>query len=88
MSYNALKKSTDKRSLSAYSPNSKKKVNRSRGAYIFCYKLLSRGITLFSMMFVFTICGVVGAGAPKDSCYEIGIGLEAVILVLLLLLFS
>ena len=84
MNYEVIKKHSDGRSLSIGSVGSEKTNNGGRGAFIFDCTLLYRGITICSMVIVFTVCGMIVAGMPKDICYETGIGAEAVMLGILL----
>ena len=84
MNYEVIKKYTDGRSLSSGSVGSEKRTNGGRCTFIFDCMLLYQGITICSMVIVFTVCGMIVAGVPKDSCYETGIGADAVMLVILL----
>ena len=84
MNYAVIKKQTEGRSLSMGSVESEKTIDGSRGTFIFDSTLLYRGITICSMVILVTVCGMIVAGVPKDSCYETGIGAEAVMVVILL----
>lgn len=84
MNYAVIKKQTEGRSLSIGSVESEKTIDGSRGTFIFDSTLLYRGLTICSMVIVFTVCGMIVAGMPKDICYETGIGAEAVMLGILL----